>query len=249
MPTKYSSLPLHYLHQHLFIEIDNRYWLIDTGSPSSFGDIDQITLYKLDFSIKRENRGLNAEKLSEMVGIKCAGLIGTDILNQFDLIFDLYQGKLLITLDEIDPVNISEKLKFIETTIDDIKLDGICLTINDFSGVPILTVNVGELGTTEYRMFFDTGAQISYFQHDSISDFPQNGSITDFYHGFGKFTTDVYEIPIRFTESDWYTIKFGKLPDLLEMSLLNTSVNGIIGNEIMINKAVGYFPRRKIMVI
>ena len=60
-------------------------------------------------------------------------------------------------------------------------------------GIPIV---IAQIAGRDYRMFFDTGAQISYFQDDSLTDFPASGSITDFYPGFGQFQTDTYLIEI-----------------------------------------------------
>jgi len=47
-------------------------------------------------------------------------------------------------------------------------------------GIPIVTARIAD---RDYRMFFDTGAQFSYFQEDSLSNFPYAGSVTDFIQG------------------------------------------------------------------
>jgi hypothetical protein len=91
-------------------------------------------------------------------------------------------------------------------------------------------------------LFFDTGAQISYFQDESLSTYPSAGELTDFYPGFGQFQTDTYNVPIRIG-SEQFTIRCGKLPGLLGMSLAMADVQGILGNQILLDRRVGYFPR------
>ena len=44
----------------------------------------------------------------------------------------------------------------------------------------------------ERRMFFDTGAQISYLQDDVLDTFPSAGPVTDFYPGVGQFQTETH---------------------------------------------------------
>jgi hypothetical protein len=60
-------------------------------------------------------------------------------------------------------------------------------------GVPNVTVRVG---SNHFRMFFDTGARISYLQDDSIAEFPPAGNVTDFYPGVGQFNTSTHEVPV-----------------------------------------------------
>ena len=46
-------------------------------------------------------------------------------------------------------------------------------------------------------MFFDTGAQISYFQSPSLKDFPSNGTVKDFYPAIGEFETETYLLDLE----------------------------------------------------
>jgi hypothetical protein len=97
-------------------------------------------------------------------------------------------------------------------------------------------------------MFFDTGAQISYFQSPLLKDFPSNGSIKDFYPGIGEFETETYLLDIDIGASR-YKLVSGSLPSPLSETLMMASVQGIVSNELMIEKAVGYFPKRDQIVI
>lgn len=104
--------------------------------------------------------GLSAATLSQFVGVPCVGLLGADVLGRFDHIFDTAGGRLTVSTAELSHSGASARLE-------------------EFMGIPIVTARVG---SSDYRMFFDTGAQISYFQDDSLTEFPSAGSVTDLQH-------------------------------------------------------------------
>ena len=111
--------------------------------------------------------------------------------------------------------------------------------------IPILTARISD---SECRMFFDTGAQISYYQDDALTDFPVDENITDFYPGVGQFQTDTYQVDISLSGID-FTLRCGTLPGLLGATLKMADTQGIIGNQIMNNRVIGYFPRRNVLCV
>ena len=46
-----------------------------------------------------------------------------------------------------------------------------------------------------------------------------------------------------------FTLRCGTLPGLLGMRLLVAGTQGTVGNAILKNRTVGYFPRRRVMVL
>jgi hypothetical protein len=77
---------------------------------------------------------------------------------------------------------------------------------------------------------------------------PQAGSLADFYPGFGPFETDTYDVPIALAGLQWRE-RCGRLPGLLGMTLMLGGVHGILGNALLRDRAVGYFPRRRVLVV
>ena len=211
---------------HLFIDVERELWLFDTGASTSFGDHEGIVFAGKEFSLNHNYMGLSAEKLSEFVGIKCAGLLGTDVLSKFDYIIDPSQNTLTVASDELSH-------------------DGQAIGLSEFMGIPIIKVQVSSM---EYRMFFDTGAQISYFQDKSLTDFPACGMIKDFYPSVGQFETDTYQVKVSF-EGTIFDLRCGSLPELLAAPLMMTGTEGIVGNQILENRVIGYFPRRNILCL
>lgn len=218
--------PLFFIGGHLFIEVEKQKWLVDTGAPSSFGLHPNLQLANQSFSISENYMGLTPEKLSEYVNVECDGLLGVDVLNKFDLIFDVANDTLVISPDELS-------------------VDGEDIPLSEFMGIPIVAVKVG---TLTYQMFFDTGAKLSYLQDSTITTYPNLDRLSDFYPGFGEFKTDTYLVNFVMGATH-YNFQCGSLPELLDMTLMMSGTQGIIGNELFKEKTVGYFPRRGMLCL
>jgi hypothetical protein len=221
-----KTLPLQLRDGHVFIELGGELWLLDTGAPTSFGSSRSLTIAGEQFSVGTNYLGLTATTLSQFVGVACVGLLGADVLARFDHIFDTAGGSLTLSTAELSH-------------------SGQSVSLDEFMGIPIVTARVGG---SDYRMFFDTGAQIFYFQDDSLTEFPSAGSVTDFYPGVGQFETDTHEVPVLLG-SVALTLRCGTLPGLLGMTLMMADTEGIVGNAILRNRPVGYFPRRHALVL
>ena len=211
---------------HLIASLGNGDWLLDTGSPISFGKEAEIELDDRRFTIAADYFGLNSAVLSDLVGEPLTGLIGTDVLGQLDLQIDMAAEILTVSLQPIE-------------------LDGMGIDLEEFMGVSILRIQSGE---GEHRMFFDTGAQISYFQNDSLPSFKAAGRVRDFFPGIGEFDTDTHMVPFSIGPLA-FEFRCGRLPDLLGLTLMMAGVEGIIGNEICAGRKLGYFPRRQLLVL
>jgi hypothetical protein len=221
-----TTLPLILNHGHLFVELEGHLWLFDTGAPTSFGVADKLLIADEQFSLSSSYFGLTASTLSQYVGVECSGLLGADVLGRFDHILDTAGGRLTVSTVELSH-------------------DGQHVRMDEFMGIPIVTTRIGG---SDYRMFFDTGAQISYFQEDSLTDFPQAGSVTDFYPGVGQFQTDTHEVPISLGDIS-FLLRCGCLPGLLGATLMMAGTQGIVGNQVLMDRVVGFFPRRGILCL
>ena len=218
------TLPLELKNGHLFVELHGKSWIIDTGSPTSFGRPGS-----LDFAGRRfplAEVGLSAEVLSSYVGHACDGLLGVDVLNQFDLLVDAPGGRLVVADGALDH-------------------PGEQVELDEFMGIPLVKVAIGG---QIHPMFFDTGAQISYFQDESLADYPPAGRVNDFYPGIGQFMVDTHHVPMAIGQIA-LTAACGRLPGLLAMSLSLAGADAVLGNVLLANRPIGYFPRRKLLVI
>ena len=217
-----KKYPLTFKDGHLFVELDETLWLYDTGAPTSFGETEEIQFGGETFPVAESFMGLTAATLSGYINVECAGLLGADLINGFDHILDLPGETLSVSKDEL-------------------QVEGTRVPITDFvMGIPIVTARIAD---SDYRMFFDTGAQFSFFQDDSISDFPESGTVTAFYPGAGPFETDTYQVDLSLGDLS-LTLRCGTLPGFLGELLKSANAQGIVGNQSMKDRVTGYFPRR-----
>ncbi len=220
------TLPLQFNGGYLFTELSGHLWLVATGSPTSFGPSGQITFADKHFALAEHYLDLNAESLPQFTGVPCHGMIGANILDHFDFIFDAARGKMSVSAGELTR-------------------EGERLHTGRVMGLPVLTVKVEG---TEVRMLFDTRSRLSFFQSASQKIFSPAGRATDFYPGFGQFETDTHHVPAQIG-SQSFTLRCGKLPDLIGFTLMAATVEGIVGNAILAHRAVGFFPRRHTLVL
>lgn len=211
---------------HVLTTLDGRDWVIDTGSPISLGASGPLRLGGRSFEVPESALGLSAETLSGHLRHPVAGLIGTDILNRFDIVFDL-PGRCM---------------ELSEATLD---CDGVVVRTSDLMGVPMVDTEVS--GRTR-RACFDTGAQIGYFDDAVVRPFPDCGRFDDFYPLTGDFQTDTRRVELDLAGSR-HAIRCGVLPDELRGMLRWCGAEGIVSNEVMHDRRVGYFPRRNAIVL
>jgi hypothetical protein len=221
-----TTLPLIFKHGHLFVELEGQLWLFDTGAPESFGAVESLQVANEQFTLSSSYFGLTPQTLSQYIGVECSGLLGADVLNRFDHILDIKAATLAISTTELSH-------------------HGQRVHLDEFMGIPIVTATVGG---REYRMFFDTGAHISYFQEESLADFPPAGSVTDFYPGVGQFQTDTHEVAMALRESP-FLLRCGRLPGFLGATLMMADTQGIIGNQVLNDRVAGFFPRRGMLFL
>src|SRR5512139_2286875 len=191
------TLPLELRDGHLFVELSGELWLLDTGAPTSFGTSRTLSLAGQEFQLGTSYLDLTAANLSEYVGVPCAGLLGADILGCFDHIFDTGRGRLTVSTAELSHT-------------------GQRVGLDEFMGIPIVTARVGG---RDYRMFFDTGAQLSYFEDDSLGDFPAAGVATDFHPSVGRFQTDTRNVAVMLGGVG-FLLRCGALPGALGRTLM-----------------------------
>jgi len=108
-------------------------------------------------------------------------------------------------------------------------------------GVPTLEMNIS--GTTQ-RLFFDTGAKITYLPASAVRGFRPLHEVEDFYPGFGPFKSCVYQLPADIGRRH-VVIDVGVLPETLESRLLMAGTNGILGNSAWQGRSVHYSPANR----
>jgi hypothetical protein len=215
------SHPLIYRDSHLYVEIDGALWVYDTGADSTFGDRATGLLGPHEEVMELYAGRFSAADISGFLGENVAGIIGADVINRYDHIIDLRVNRLTVSDDNLTSDGFVQHLEF-------------------FMGVPMLKAVIG--GST-HGLFFDTGAQVSYFQGTPPADASDAGELEDFFPMVGSFHTQTKNIPIGLNGLS-HTLRCGKLPGMMGMALNMAGVSGILGNAVMRERVTGFFPRR-----
>lgn len=221
---KMTEFPLSYESDHLYAKINNQLWLIDTGSPLSFGDFKSIVIEKERFEIPNTHLGITATILSKITGAQCCGLIGMDILENFDILFDLLHAKMVVSIKPLCMFGEQHALE-------------------DFMSIPIIKVKVAGV---KYKMFFDTGSHICYLQNECVARFPELGQEQDFLPMMGEFVTNTYNVKFVLGKHA-FNFQTGRLQGILGATLLMSGVEGVLGNKVVQKMLIGFFPRRNVL--
>jgi len=195
-------------NSHLVADLSGYLMLIDTGSPTSFGEVciewdgEGVDLRELPLRF-------SLETLRKHVGLDLKGLIGCDLLFKRGLRLDVPKG--LLTLQN------------------DVACDDDSMKLDSLMGVPMTTINiVGEVT----RVAIDTGA-MQTFLRDHVSDGrPRVGTVEDFSPFVGEFTVELVEMRADIGGQS-YAITPAIIPPVLETLLRSMSINGIIGLDIL----------------
>ncbi len=222
-----NALPLRFMNGHAFVELASGLWLLDSGAPMSFGKSKHLALAGEHFTFDDTYHGLGIQGLVDHVGVECVGLLGADVLFEFDIVFDCPHQKIFISKDELE-------------------LDGMAVPLWEFMGLPLLMADIA--GTDYRKFFFDTGAQISYFQDEVIKTFPSAGTVTDFFPDSDDFVTETYNVAMSLGGVH-VTLRCGVLPEAQAVALEMAKAQGIIGNQLLLERRVGFFPRQGALVL
>jgi len=206
-----EALPAELIAGHLIVRLGEARLLLDTGSPVSITSGRAIVIGGHPVQSEAVHPGASIADLRQLTGVVIDALIGMDVLSRFDIAFKLRRA--IVKLRE--PGLPGSK--------------GRSMPIEIVDSIPIVSLSID--GRTR-RLFFDTGAPVSYLIDASLADRPSVGRVPDFYPGFGPFETDQYEIPVDLANQT-RGLRFGRLPEALESGVRALGVDGILGTEIL----------------
>ena len=179
------SYPLFERENHLFVELPEGPFLIDTGSPMSFGTVGRITLagetYTLHQRAGAAGMSFSMSDISKLVTGPCIGLIGMDVLGKHSIRYSYRAGNL----------HVGESADFERGTV---------VASGNLMGVPM--VGIHSRGAN-VRALFDTGAQYGYVLKRSLLDgLTSTGYISDYNPMLGDISGDSYSLPYQLIDEN-----------------------------------------------
>jgi len=199
--------------------------LVDTGSPISIGGIE-LKIGEKNFAFKNNYFNISLDTIIRHTGFEFNGLLGCDIINNYDIFFDNFKKNIIFYEDQPDlPEN------NIKTTY--------------YKGSPIVPLKFYE---EEFLFFFDTGSWLSYFDEIGNKNLQQSGIFEDFYPTKGFFKTPFFEVSYNICNKNIQS-KTGLLPLFLKKMLKLSNVNGILGMNFFVNHNIFYSFKKKVFAI
>ena len=221
------TIPYRMVDGHIIVTSeDGKICLIDTGSHVSIGNPETILFAGAMHVLQSSLLGRAACELPGPIGVSIDVLVGVDILNRYDML--------------IDPVR-----QVLELSNEEQGVDGEVLPVELLSGVPMLEADVAG---KRIKVFFDTGAPVSYASEDILKAYPQVGTADDYYITCGAFQTTIHRVPVTLGSRS-LVLNVGVLPPTLQSALLAVGVEGILGTAVLEHFMVEYQPRRNRIIL
>lgn len=200
-----------------YIDCPEGCFIIDTGSPMSFGEVSSVTIKGKRYRI---GQSPITRDVQNHLGRQIKGLIGTDILKDYDIEirYDRYENRFLVDLESYN----QERSNRWDYTYIDAK------SLKNIMGVPVISVNIKE---KTHQFFLDTGSTITYMRNSIIDTNNYCGSKNDFYPLLGSFKTNLFRSNVSIDGSE-YELEVGALPSMLNL-LLPSDIDGIIGADLI----------------
>jgi 8-oxo-dGTP pyrophosphatase MutT (NUDIX family)/Mg-chelatase subunit ChlD len=216
------TFPLQEVDGHLIAGIGSGRYLVDTGRPKSIGEGSSIVVGSRSFGVE----GADAASLTREIGTPVSGILGADILGQFDVGFDIGSHRLI--LDE-----------------NCWALAGRPVVADFRSGVPTL---LSRISGESVPLLFSTGTRISLLRADLAASGEVVGRDFAIIAGVGRYETDLRNVEVRLGDAT-YSIPVGTLPRDLEATLSGNGLAGIIGAPFLRSRRVCMSARQGIVTI
>ena len=183
-------------------------YIVDTGSPRSFSRIAET------LTLGNEEKQLNPnpamlQKINDnLLSQEVDGLLGLDILmgNVWEFDFDSQS----ILVNEADQQEYEESIP---------------LYISPITGLIDIALSVGNRSC---KGILDSGAFVSYASSSLVANVAPCGEADDYNPRIGAMHTTLYLLAIRLGNRE-FTIKAGKMPQLLEMTTSLAGIDCVLG--------------------
>lgn len=250
--------PLVYASNHMFVDLDEGRFLVDTGSPITIARAGQVTFGERSRPVPRSAGPLDLERLESELGFRCDGLLGTDFLGRCTTCWDGPRGVFVVGAEEPaeakEPAEPAEEDEPAEaaskSSPGDHAPQGSSLArirYRSLFGTPVVDARIGGSGGRGGKIvpcIFDTGAQYGYITDPTLADGAQvDGSFDDFSPIIGGIRSDAWRIPVAI-EGVRFDERFGILDGDASRRLGLTGFDAIFGCSWLPSRRLWFMPSR-----
>jgi hypothetical protein len=230
---------LAYLAGHMFIDLPEGRFLVDTGSPASFGDAGTATYGGRAHELPRSMGGVDLAALDGLglrarIGARLRGLIGMDVIGTEPVLWDGERGRAIV-----------------RPPAPDAALPRVRFERAFGAAVPVVR---GVIGGREGRLVFDTGAQFGYLASaDDLAHGDDAGNFTDYHPMLGEIASASTRMQVGLVadahEAPRVRERFGFHAPLAERILRPLALDGILGCSWMPARRVWLRPAESALVV
>lgn len=203
-------LPLTTSNGHFIVTVDNKNFILDTGSPVSYSFTEKPTfvlfgdkhLTFLPFPIKGA-----AKEIEDLVHMPIGGIIG------------------LSTMKELKRMEISKEEGYVKFGGDSSADDSSSIPIKEYMGVLTIGLKVNGKDT---RVILDTGARIDYMDPSLLDTSNAISHERDYNPILGHFEVDGYKTTYGIGDQEVEAITYGAT-DMLKNYVLSMGIRGVSG--------------------
>ena len=204
------TLPLTTSNGHFIVTIDDKNYILDTGSPVSYSFADKTSfvlfgdkhLTFLPFPLK----GVK-EEIEDLVHMPIDGIIG------------------LSTMKELKRMEISKEEGYVKFGGEDTSASSYSLPLEDNYGVLTIGLKVNGKDT---RVILDTGARIDYMDPSLLDTSNAISHERDYNPILGHFEVDGYKTTYGIGDQEVEAITYGAT-DMLKNYVLSVGIRGVSG--------------------
>ena len=225
---------LAYLAGHLLIDLPEGRFVVDTGSPASFGDSATATYGGCAHALPRSAGGIGLPELAGLglearIGARLRGLIGMDILGSEPVMWDGSRGRAIVRPAAPAPSVVR-----------------VPVARDPEMGIPLITATVGD---RTMRLVFDTGAQFGYLaESEALSMGVDAGEFDDFHPSLGAIKSASARISVGLA-TQRVRERFGFHEPLSQVMLRPLGVDGILGCSWMRDRPVWWLPGESALAV
>lgn len=205
------TLPLTTSNGHFIVTIDDKNYILDTGSPVSYSFADKTSfvlfgdkhLTFLPFPLK----GVK-EEIKGLVNMPVSGIVGLD------------------TMKELKRMEISKEDGYVKFGGEDIP-DSTAYSIPFEENNGVLTIGI-KVNGKDTRVILDTGARIDYMDPSLLDTSNSIGHESDYNPILGHFEVDGNKTTYGIGDKEFETITYGAT-DMLKNYVLSMGIRGVSG--------------------